>query len=157
MPFGLGKKKKSKDQDSQGPSNGRSSPPRGGMPAPGRQQPPTNGHRGGGSSRGPSRTAMSICGLPVTVWGLQELTPSSEVCISIHMHGRGGSAENEEHICKGIWASAMETKQRSAGQIGMSSRTRELLVIGFDARNHGHRMTDELAQKGWGVGNEKHA
>lgn len=51
----------------------------------------------------------------------------------------------------------METKQRSAGHIGMSSTTRGLLVIGFDARNHGHRMTDELAQKGWGVGNEKHA
>lgn len=30
-------------------------------------------------------------------------------------------------------------------------------MVSFDARNHGHRLTNQVAQQGWGKGNEKHA
>lgn len=46
---------------------------------------------------------------------------------------------------------------QAGGGGGSSRRGKDVLVVGFDARNHGHRLTDELAQKGWGVGNEQHA
>lgn len=114
------------------------------------------------SSSSPSQTHFDIAGLPIIVYGLNELTPSAssstaprppDVCVSFHLHGRGGDAKNEDHICRGIY-------QRAASNVAASSPSqpaRELLVVTFDARNHGHRTTNSLGQKGWGVGNKQHA
>lgn len=107
-----------------------------------------------------SKTTINLSGLPLTVFGLSNLTPSSSrssapdpppVCISIHIHGRGGSAETDDDVCRGIYTFANHEARRRGRP------TKELLVVSFDARNHGHRLTNELAQKGWGKGNDKHA
>lgn len=111
----------------------------------------------------PSVSTLDLAGLPVTVYGLEQLTPSAssstaprppDVCISIHLHGRGGDAQNEADIAEGIYRSANEARSQSKASNGIS---RELLVVSFDARNHGHRMTNSLGQKGWGMGNKQHA
>ena len=107
-----------------------------------------------------SKTALDIGGLPINVFGLDELTPSSsrasapappEVCIAIHMHGRGGTADNEEKLVRHLY----DRIQRSAQREGRA--TREVLLVNFDARNHGHRLTNEMGQKGWKQGNKLHA
>lgn len=115
-----------------------------------------------------SKTKMDIGGLPVNIFGLEELTPASsralaptppDLCIAIHMHGRGGSADNEEKIVRQIWDRVNRSKkqyiQQSQGQ--QSNSTFEFLVVSFDARNHGHRTTNEIGQKGWKQGNKAHA
>lgn len=105
-------------------------------------------------------TLVDVAGLPVTVYGLEQLTPSAslssaprppDVCISFHLHGRGGDAKNEADIAVGIYQAANEARRSQSGL------SRELLVVSFDARNHGHRMTNSLGQKGWGMGNKQHA
>jgi dienelactone hydrolase len=108
-----------------------------------------------------SKTEIDIGGLPINVFGLEQLTPSfsrasapppPEVCVAIHMHGRLGSADNEEdlvrHLFERVHKSAEEDGKRPA---------REFLIVNFDARNHGHRMTNETGQKGWRQGNVLHA
>lgn len=113
-----------------------------------------------------SKTRVNVGGLPVNVYGLAELTSASaralapappEVCIAIHMHGRGGSANNEEHIVRQLWDRAMRSQKHHQQQHGnQGGRMRELLFVGFDGRNHGHRKTDALGQKGWKQDNPKH-
>ncbi|CAO1627264.1 unnamed protein product [Parajaminaea phylloscopi] len=112
----------------------------------------------------PSASVVDIAGLPVTVYGLAELTPSAssssaprppEVCVSFHLHGRGGDAKNEEDIAIRLYEVANEVRHSQSQS--SAAPPRELLVVSFDARNHGHRMTNQLGQKGWGAGNQQHA
>lgn len=107
-----------------------------------------------------SKTSLNIGGLPVNVFGLDELSPSPsrasappppEVCVAIHVHGRGGSADNEEDIVRHLW----DRVQRSCSEMGEARR--EFLIVNFDARNHGHRLTSEIGQKGWKQENKMHA
>ncbi|WFD43272.1 hypothetical protein MPSI1_001933 [Malassezia psittaci] len=98
----------------------------------------------------PSLTKLDVAGLPVNVYGMQQLTPVSrngvpEVCISIHMHGRTGSAMKEESLVKEMYSHAMNSRM----QIGSNARTRDLLMVTFDSRDHGHRNTNPQAQKSW--------
>lgn len=122
-----------------------------------------------------SKIQLNVGGLPVWVFGLDELTPASSralapeppnVCIAVHMHGRGGSADNEERIVRQVWDRVARSKRQYSGQSpnGASvpdeeagQRQREFLIVSFDARNHGHRMTNEEGQKGWKQGNKLHA
>ncbi|WFC99182.1 hypothetical protein MYAM1_001926 [Malassezia yamatoensis] len=106
----------------------------------------------------PSLTKIDVAGLPVNVYGMQQLTPVSrngvpEVCITIHMHGRTGSAMKEESLVKEIYSHAMQSRM----QIGSNARTRDLLMVTFDSRDHGHRNTNPQAQKSWKEGNATHA
>lgn len=107
-----------------------------------------------------SKRTFNIGGLPVNVFGLDELShspsratapPAPNICLAIHMHGRGGSADNEEELVRHLW----DRVRRSGHERGIA--TREFLIANFDARNHGHRMTSEKGQKGWKQGNEQHA
>lgn len=116
-----------------------------------------------------SKTKRNIGGLNVNIFGLEELTLASsrssaasppDLCIAIHMHGRGGSADNEEKIVRQIWDRVERSKRQYAQQSqrhNSSDAMLEFLMISFDARNHGHRMTNETGQKGWKQGNKDHA
>ncbi|KAN0066510.1 hypothetical protein ACQY0O_000604 [Thecaphora frezii] len=114
-----------------------------------------------------SKRQVDLAGLPISVFGLDELTPAPsrasappppEVCVVIHLHGRGGSADNEEKIARQLWdrirrdKAAYQHQDPHAGAL-----QRDHLVVTFDARNHGHRMTSEMGQKAWKQGNQKHA
>lgn len=114
-----------------------------------------------------SKKLVNIGGLPVSVYGLDELTPASsralapsppEVCIAIHMHGRGGTANNEEKIVRQIWDRVDRDRKQwlQKNPQGRYSDLKEFLIVGFDSRNHGHRLTNEVGQKGWKQGNSLH-
>lgn len=119
-----------------------------------------------------SKTRISVGGLPVNVFGLSELTPSTsralrprvpDVAVVIHMHGRGGSADKEERIVRHLWDCVNRSRARTQRQGAPPSSDqaggdqREFLLVSFDARNHGHRLTDAVGQKGWKQGNKRHA
>ncbi|WFC95179.1 hypothetical protein MBRA1_001826 [Malassezia brasiliensis] len=108
----------------------------------------------GGSQ--PSVTQVDVAGLPVNVYGLNNLTPGSgtnapDVCISIHMHGRTGSAKNEDGLARELYQNTMDARQSIRG------RTRDFLLVTFDSRDHGQRKTNPEAQKSWKEGNKTHA
>ncbi|KIS70572.1 uncharacterized protein UMAG_11367 [Mycosarcoma maydis] len=118
-----------------------------------------------------SKAAVDVAGLPVNVFGLDELTPAPSrasappappVCVVIHMHGRGGSADNEERIARQLYDRISRDKaayraQQNGGLIATTSMQRDHLLVTFDARNHGHRTTNPEGQKAWKQGNTRHA
>ena len=104
----------------------------------------------------PSVTQVDIAGLPVNVYGLNNLTPAAgsnlpEVCISIHMHGRTGSAKNEDNLARELYQNTINARQ------SINGRTRDFLLVTFDSRDHGQRKTNPEAQKSWKEGNKTHA
>ncbi|KAK0528804.1 hypothetical protein OC834_003916 [Tilletia horrida] len=128
---------------------------------------------------------VDVGGLPVNIFGLEELSPvlsrstaarPPEVCVIFHLHGRGGSAKNEEHIVRQLYHSLSQHRNAhegraarpSAGRSRQRGETsqftpdsdageREFIIVSFDARNHGHRLTSELGQKSWKDSNPEHA
>lgn len=136
--------------------------------ASGRHHGPSHGAANHASSKGaagsntagsfhPSVETVDVAGIPVNVFGLNNLTPPSQggvpdVCLSIHMHGRTGSAKNEEGLIKEIYNHTMTARQQLAG----SARMRDFLIISFDSRNHGSRKTNPQGQKTWKEGNTLH-
>ncbi|EST07702.1 hypothetical protein PSEUBRA_002799 [Kalmanozyma brasiliensis GHG001] len=118
-----------------------------------------------------SKVVVDIAGLPVNVFGLNELTPAPSrasapppppVCLIIHMHGRGGSADNEEKIVRQLYDRISRDKvahqnEQNEGLVATSSIQRDHLVVSFDARNHGQRTTNPQGQKAWKQGNTRHA
>lgn len=157
----VGRRKTSNKVSEQNGSGPSQASPSSSAPSPAQADPSSS------VTSGPSVTNFDVAGLPVVVYGLSELTPSAssstaprppDVCVSFHLHGRGGDAQNEANICRTIYRSARQETQRLAAAGGTSSGShRELLVISFDARNHGHRMTHSLGQKGWAADNKQHA
>jgi hypothetical protein len=76
------------------------------------------------------------------------------------MHGRGGSADNEEKIVRQIWDGVHRHRRQQLAEgasRGGIQNPLEFLIVGFDARNHGHRLTNPLGQKGWKEDNNAHA
>lgn len=122
-------------------------------------------HRGAGahasagrSSGGPSVTTVDLAGLTVYVHGLKELTPPSQagvpdVCVAVHMHGRTGSARHERTLANELWTNTQHERQ----VLGQGQRTRDFLLVTFDSRDHGERITNPEAQKSWKEGNSTHA
>jgi hypothetical protein len=92
-----------------------------------------------------------ISGIVVDVYGLDELPPSCELvsCLWL-LHGRLQSKE--------VMAETASTCIRHWNQSPAepSSRTRGLLCVSFDQRNHGTRQTNALANQTWKE-NENHA
>ena len=110
-----------------------------------------------------SKTSFNIGGLSINVFGYQELPPvfsrasaptPPEVCVVIHMHGRTGSANNEENIIRHLYDEIDRCKKQAAHT---QQRQKDVICVSFDARNHGHRKTSDLGQKGWKEGNKLHA
>ncbi|EPQ32063.1 uncharacterized protein PFL1_00261 [Pseudozyma flocculosa PF-1] len=114
-----------------------------------------------------SKRQFDIAGLPVNVFGIDELTPAPsrasapqppQVCVVIHLHGRGGSADNEEKIARQLHDRIQRDKDAFQQQHpDAAAYQRDHLVVTFDARNHGHRMTNQLGQQAWKQGNQNHA
>ena len=105
----------------------------------------------------PSCTIVNVAGLPVHVYGLEQLTPPHqgavpEVCITFHMHGRTGSAKNEDSLVRELYRNTMAERASLEG----SPRVRDFLLVTFDQRNHGERKTYPLGQKTWKEGNPTH-
>ncbi|SNX83137.1 uncharacterized protein MEPE_01843 [Melanopsichium pennsylvanicum] len=186
MVLGLGKKKKAlKDQQAastDAPSSsahqpnvhGRSSsrPPYSGAPygdSNADKEPPSSVRYKYGNDI--SKAIIDLAGLPVNVFGLDELTPAPSrasapppppVCIVIHMHGRGGSADKEENIARQLYDRIARDKftyrtQINEGIVPTSCIQLDHLVVTFDARNHGNRTTNPEGQKAWKQGNTNHA
>lgn len=125
--------------------------------------PPTNFKYGNAVSK----YVVDVAGLPVNVFGLNELTmaasrasapPPPDVCIIVHLHGRGGSADNEEKIARQLYDRIGRNKNLARSQgISAGREQRDHLIVTFDARNHGHRTTNPEGQKAWKQGNDRHA
>lgn len=111
----------------------------------------------GTSGSAPSKTVIDIVGLSVSVYGLDQLTPPSaggvpDICLVVHMHGRTGSAKKEDKLVRELYGNMMNGRQALSQQ----SRTRDLLLVCFDSRDHGDRCTNPDAQKSWKEGNSTH-
>ncbi|WFD25969.1 hypothetical protein MNAN1_000942 [Malassezia nana] len=105
----------------------------------------------------PSCTTVDVAGLPVHVYGLEQLTPARqggppEVCIAFHMHGRTGSAKKEDSLVRELYRNTMMERAALVG----SPRVRDFLLVTFDQRNHGDRKTNPRGQKSWKEGNPTH-
>lgn len=143
-------------------SSGKSRPPRSkAPPLPSSGNGPRKTFKYGASL---SHNTFDIGGLPVNVFGLHELTPAParasaprppDVAVVLHLHGRGGDADNEERIVRHLWDRIDRDKQRAAHE--NSGSQKDVLLVSYDARNHGHRTTNDLGQKGWKEGNKLHA
>ncbi|CAD6893319.1 unnamed protein product [Tilletia laevis] len=221
MPLGFGKKKKKDRSQASDPDYGHHGPaghdgghghPHGGSSSQDRAH-AQGGHRhvlhdqparlpkgsvdpvpGGAHKYAPSLSVkgFDVGGLPVNVFGLDELSPvlsrstatrPPEVVCIFHLHGRGGSAKNEEHIVRQLYHSLSNHRNLHQGRAAKSSSgrarqakngrrgdaevshsmaeqpqgEREFVIVSFDARNHGHRFTSELGQKSWKDQNPEHA
>lgn len=162
MPFGIKKKNKKKSEselkESKSSSKLKDSQSNANQS---HLQPQSNQSNGQTYKYAPNlkKNQLDIGGLPVNVFGLDELSPAlsrataaplPEVCLTIHCHGRTQSAAHDEELCRQLW----DRVQRDKSQYGGS---REHLIVSFDARNHGHRMTSEKGRTDWKQGNDKHA
>lgn len=103
-----------------------------------------------------SKRTINVAGLPVHVYGLDELTPAHagaapEVCLVIHMHGRTGSAKNEDPLVRKLYSFTQGSREQ------LQTRSRDVIFAVFDQRNHGERETNALGQKTWKEGNSNHA
>lgn len=103
-----------------------------------------------------SKHTINVAGLPVHVYGLDELTPARpgaapEVCLVIHMHGRTGSAKKEDALVRKLYSLTQASRSQ------LPARSRDVIFAVFDQRNHGERETNPLGQKTWKEGNGNHA
>lgn len=91
---------------------------------------------------------LNVGGLPVNVYSTG-VTSSKPVVVLFVLHGRTQKSEDYIFLVNALLAQDLQHKRR------------DLYVVTFDHRNHGHRMVDANANEGWskedGKGNEKHA
>ena len=93
-----------------------------------------------------SCTTVSLSGLEVDVYGIDELKPERKVNCLWLLHPRLQTrAFMHDIACRTIHA-FNEKHQR-----------RGLVAFAFDMRNHGSRLTSDLANKAWAGGNDAHA
>ncbi|CDZ96289.1 hypothetical protein [Phaffia rhodozyma] len=93
---------------------------------------------------------INAAGLSLDVYGLDQLR-SDRIAVLFALHGRLSEKSSMHHFCEVV----LEKSKRK-------SNDRELIIINFDQRNHGHRMVDELnnrsfKSKGDDQGNPMHA
>jgi hypothetical protein len=94
---------------------------------------------------------IHIAGILVDVYGVDELPPSCESvsCLWL-LHGRLESKE----IMAGTASTCIHHWNRS--QVDSPTRSRGILCLCFDQRNHGTRQANALANQAWKE-NENHA
>lgn len=94
-----------------------------------------------------STETFHIAGIPIHVYGLTELKASNPVDCLWLLHRRNGDYTQMTSFANRVikaWIS------------NPLSSTRGLIAIAFDHRNHGARLVDPVANKGWRK-NKRHA
>lgn len=123
----------------------------------------TNSWAGIASLATPER--LVVGGLPVAVYGLPALTvpasASSGLAVLFLLHGRGESSQSDylTTLATKLVESARD-KRAQVSPLGADSekkRAKDLLVVTFDQRNHGHRLVDAERNMGWMEGGRKRA
>lgn len=98
-----------------------------------------------------SRKTYPIAGILTTVYGLSELPKDiTEVACLWLLHPRLQTQECMAPIA--AHAITAWNKQRRSG-----TGTKGLIAVSFDARNHGTRLVDPVANEAWRQGNLRHA
>ncbi|EED14136.1 conserved hypothetical protein [Talaromyces stipitatus ATCC 10500] len=104
-----------------------------------------------------STQTFHIAGIQTTVYGLSELVSdvSEVVCIWL-LHPRLDSQKDMAEVAKRI---VHDHYQRYSDDLtaGKKRTKRGMIAVSFDARNHGSREVDRLANEVWRTGNENHA
>jgi hypothetical protein len=103
---------------------------------------------------------MQMAGLLIDVYGLSELPPTAThiSCLWLH-HPRTKSKETMGDFaarCVAAWYSS-EGGGGAQQQDHPGSRSRGLVALAYDQRNHGSRAVDEKANGSWREGNAMHA
>ncbi|GAA6015873.1 hypothetical protein JCM10207_006788 [Rhodosporidiobolus poonsookiae] len=100
----------------------------------------------------PAPTSLVVSGLPLDIYGLplHSPTPSSpprKLAILFLLHGRMQHCRNGPvpDLAHAILSTAQE--HRAKGEDG-----RDVLVVAFDQRNHGHRTVERERNLGWSEG-----
>lgn len=94
-----------------------------------------------------SRKEINISGFPVYVYGVDELAPPMngtvpEVAIVIYMHGRNKSAKMEDSLVRLLYGNI---RQHMVADPAGSAK--DVLIVSFDALNHGARTTDPIQRQ----------
>lgn len=85
---------------------------------------------------------LNVGGLPVNIYSKVDSAAGTQPVVGFFLlHGRHGSAEKIDPIARTVVEQALSTT---------SIQKRDLVVVTFDQRNHGHRLTDPKANDGWG-------
>ena len=97
-----------------------------------------------------SVNTLHIAGILTDVYGLEELSPSSQLvsCLWL-LHPRLQKKETMANVataCITAWNSRSPTERK----VG-------LIAVAFDQRNHGTREVNDLANQAWKQGNPTHA
>ncbi|KAI0093154.1 Alpha/Beta hydrolase protein [Irpex rosettiformis] len=101
----------------------------------------------------PHHRLIHIAGLPVNVYTSTPLSSiTGNVAVFFFLHGRSGSAADLEPKIQQIF-NRVEVNKAEGGK----KQERELVVVTFDQRNHGHRLVDESSIGSWVEGNPNHA
>ncbi len=99
-----------------------------------------------------SRKTVTITGLHVDVYGLDELAPTATHMSCLWLHN--------PRLCTKEDMADIARRSVSAWNARVASgldRERGLIALAFDQRNHGSRMVREQANNAWREGNETHA
>ncbi|GAA5836059.1 hypothetical protein JCM5353_003497 [Sporobolomyces roseus] len=101
-----------------------------------------------------SPQTYTVGGLPLQVYGIDHLAPTSlakPLSVIFLLHGRLGSAT---HPLISKFATTLLTPP-----IGFKEqeRQKDLIVVTFDQRNHGHRVVENEKNLGWKEGGRKRA
>ncbi|GAA5895487.1 hypothetical protein JCM8208_005246 [Rhodotorula glutinis] len=98
-------------------------------------------------------STLVVGGLPVTVYGLDHLTPTQPgqpaaattkpLAVAFLLHGRGQRSDDKLMV---RFADRLVDYSHAHGG---DATERDLVVVTFDQRNHGHRLVDKDRQLGW--------
>lgn len=109
------------------------------LPVPTSVAPPPN--QGIPSPKNISRDVVNLAGFPVNVYGLNQLCHKSgqkpEIAVVVYMHGRYEDALAEDAIVRDLFSHTYKLKKSDSYEA-----EHDLLIVSFDAQDHGWRLTD---------------
>ncbi|OKL63464.1 hypothetical protein UA08_02079 [Talaromyces atroroseus] len=101
-----------------------------------------------------SAETFHIAGILTTVFGLAEIPPdASEIVCLWLLHPRQDSQKDMVGLATAIVHDYYDRRKKSSA----NSKQKGFIAVAFDARNHGTREIDPMANQAWKSGNENHA